>query len=95
MPFAMIRHQVKDFDQWKSVFDANAGWRKEQGETHYYVFRDVDHPDTIIVLLDFANMETAKRFMQLPSLQEKMMQSGVTGDLQITFVEEMESTYKS
>ena len=40
MQRTLIRHKVKDYDKWKSVFDENSANRKAGGEKGGHLFRN-------------------------------------------------------
>ena len=94
MPYTLVRHHVKDYDHWKTVFASNALWRKASGETHYYLFRDIDDQNLVTVMQEWDDLQQAHRFMRSEELKMRMAQAGVNEAPQIIFLEEMESSFK-
>lgn len=45
MTYVLIRHKVKDYDKWKSVFDENIDFRKAGGEIGGRLFQNMDDPN--------------------------------------------------
>ncbi len=42
MPYMFIRHKVKDYDKWKSVFDEHGSFRKANGSRGGWLMRNAD-----------------------------------------------------
>ena len=57
-----IENTVRDFDEWKAVFDKFDRFRAEKGMRAYRMARLVDDPNTITVDLDFDSVEDATAF---------------------------------
>ena len=76
----VIRHQIGDYDVWRSAFDRDASDRQEHGCTQEAVFRAVDDPTTILVLMEYPSREAALGFLGNPVLKAAMQTSGVIGE---------------
>ena len=50
MASMLIQHKVKDFTEWKKVFDSAAGLRSSSGELSAQVFRDASDPNKLIII---------------------------------------------
>jgi len=57
-----IQNTVKDFDEWKAVFDKFDRFRTEKGMRSYRMSRRVDEPSDVVVDLDFDSLEAATAF---------------------------------
>jgi hypothetical protein len=57
-----IENTVKDFDEWKAVFDKFDRFRAEKGMRAYRMSRRVDEPNVVVVDLDFDSVEAATAF---------------------------------
>jgi hypothetical protein len=75
-----IENTVKDFDEWKAVFDKFDRFRVEKRMRGYRMARLVDDPNTIAVDLDFDSVEDATAFRgalaqiwQTPQSQEQLV----------------------
>jgi heme-degrading monooxygenase HmoA len=79
MIHTMIRQNVKDFDAWKIVFDEHGSERKLSGSKGGHVFRALDDPNNVFVLLEFDDLKKLKEFMSSDSLKEAMKKAGVVG----------------
>jgi quinol monooxygenase YgiN len=83
MGMIVIHHRVRDFAAWKLGFDAHAAARKAAGLNKAHVLRAVGDPDTVTVLLDFANVDKAKAFGASADLKAAMKAAGVVGKPEI------------
>lgn len=80
MVYLNIRHTVSDYDRWQSGFDANRSVRRAAGATgKRQIFRDVENPNTVTVILEWDNVENAAKFLADPAVQEAMQKAGVVG----------------
>src|SRR5262249_37785443 len=50
MPYMLIRHKVKDYTKWKTVFDAHNAMRKSGGEKTYQIFHTGANPKNLVLL---------------------------------------------
>lgn len=87
MSHVIVKHKVKDFGEWKKVFNSAYDFRKANGETNYQIYTDVDEPNMVIGLFEYPNQEMAKAFFEMNELKQKMMEAGVVGEPAIHFVQ--------
>ncbi|MBW8751518.1 MAG: hypothetical protein JF565_08840 [Propionibacteriales bacterium] len=78
-----IENTVKDFDEWKAVFDKFDRFRAEKGMRAYRMSRRVDDPNSVVVDLDFDSVEAATAFRgaleqiwQTPQSKEQLVSHG-------------------
>ena len=88
MIHAMIRQNVKDFEAWKKVFDEDGSNRKMAGSKGGHVFRALDDPNNVFVLLEFENQDKANKFMNSDRLIETMKNAGVLGKPDVYLMDE-------
>ncbi len=79
---------VRDYDDWKAIFDSGERVRREFRCTGHEIFRDVDDPNRVTILLEFPTKDRAKAFLEEPRLQEKMRESGIDGEVSTSYVYE-------
>jgi heme-degrading monooxygenase HmoA len=84
----MVRHKVADYVRWKEAFDGHLSARKAAGEVGNRVLLSVDDPHEVTLLLDWDSLERARRFAKSDDLKQKMQQSGVVGDPDVSFLED-------
>lgn len=84
---AIIEHKVKDFDAWKTGFDADEPARKEAGITGYAVSQDPKDPKHVTVWLEADTKEALSAMLASKELAAKMKEAGVIGKPKTTIVE--------
>ena len=92
MPYMLIRHKVKDFAKWKSVYYEHADVRKDGGSKGAHLFRNADNPNEVLILFEWENLDKARKFAQSENLQQKMQEAGVSEKPDIYFLEKVEQT---
>lgn len=88
MPYLLVRHKVQDYARWRPVYDEHGATRKAGGCKGTHVFRSADNPNEIVVLLEWDDLANARRFAQSPDLREIMQRAGVTGQPDISFLDD-------
>lgn len=91
MPYALSRIKVKDHARWELDFDSedSIAMRKASGEKSYQLFRTEDDPNTLWLLCERDNLDSARKFLQSKELQEALQRSGVIGQPDNYFLEEV------
>ena len=75
-----VRHTVADYEKWRPFFDTDDARRRAAGATGVtQIFRDVNDPNTITILMEWDNAENARKFAEDPALGEVMQKAGVVG----------------
>jgi hypothetical protein len=77
MAFLMTRVQVGDYDAWKPMFDADPPGARSTAKGHR-VFRLVDDPDEVLVLVEFDSTHEAQ------AAHDKLLASGVLDRVTVT-----------
>jgi len=90
MPYLLVRHRVENFETWKPIFDEHGATRGEHGGKGGYLFRSAEDPNEIVLLLEWEDLEKARRFAQSEDLREAMQRAGVADRPDIYFLEELE-----
>jgi len=78
-----VENTVRDFDEWKAVFDKFDRFRAEKNMRGYRMARRVDDPHQVVIDLDFDTVEDATAFRgaleqiwQTPQSQEQLVAHG-------------------
>jgi hypothetical protein len=78
-----VENTVRDFDEWKAVFDKFDRFRAEKGMRAYRMSRMVDDPNKVVIDLDFDSIEAATEFRgaleqiwRTPQSQEQLVSHG-------------------
>ena len=82
----MIRHTVRDFNEWKPGYDSHLPVREAAGLTESQLLRGSDNPNEVVILLKVADLAKAKTFIGSPDLKNVMQEFGVTGVPEITIL---------
>jgi hypothetical protein len=64
MPTLLIEHSISDFDTWYEAFGRFAARRAEGGVLSERIRQPVDDPLYVLIDLDFATVDEARRFHQ-------------------------------
>jgi hypothetical protein len=87
VPFDVVdvRHTIKDYAQWRPVFDADSTNRKAAGGQDLVVGRDVDSANNLLVVVKCSDLAKARAMMVDPKLKAAMEKGGVISKPDITF----------
>lgn len=88
MATVLIQHKVKDFAEWKKVFDSAADMRTSSGEISAQIFRDAGDPNSLTVLNKWDSLENAQKFVHSPDLMAATEKAGVAGPPTVLFLNE-------
>lgn len=75
----LVTHEVKDFDAWKKVYDADKVNRDKAGFKELFVSRETEKPSVVHLGFQSASAEKVKAFMDNPELKGVMEKAGVVG----------------
>jgi hypothetical protein len=91
MGMMIIRHKVRDYGQWRPVFDAHAGMQTAAGLTNPRVYHSADsNKSEIVVVFDTKDTKVAKEFASSADLKEAMIKAGVEDMPTIYFLESID-----
>ncbi len=89
MASMLVQHQVKDFADWKKVYDSVADLRSSNGELSDKIYRDESDPNSLTIIFKWDSIANAQRYAQSPELKAAMEQAGVEGPPNIHFLNEV------
>ena len=75
----IAKHEVADYDAWRSVYDTVDGLRAEHGCTDAEVMVDPADANSVFILHRFPTLEQAQAFAGSDALREAMGRAGVQG----------------
>jgi hypothetical protein len=90
MIHVLIRHKVKDYDEWKKFFDDHAANRKSGGSMGGHIFRSNHDPNEVHILMEMESLEKAEMFILSEPLKKTMKEAGVMGKPEIVFLDKGE-----
>ena len=82
----IVQHAVKNFDDWKKVFDGHIGSRERTGVVDLFVSHPVGDSTDVHMMFGIANPEEAMGYMTSDALRIAMKLSGVVGEPRAYFV---------
>jgi len=88
----MIIKSVKDYDKWKSSFDEHENMRKSMGSRGASVLRNKNVPEQVVVIIEWEDMKSAKKFVETEDLILTMEKAGVIGLPAVYYLEEKDRT---
>ena len=91
MTFVSVKHKVRDYKAWKSVFDNFGETRKSAGEKSFQICHEEDNPNDLNLMFEWDNDENARSFMTSSELKNTMQKAGVLEHPQIHFLKEVDS----
>lgn len=88
MAFMLLQQEVADYTQWRAVFDSNEEVRRSRGVQSTRVFRGLENPNTVTLLVEWDNVEHAKGWLNDARLRAAMQEAGVLSAPAVTFLNE-------
>ena len=89
MPYLIVKHKVKDFNQWLAVFESHAEAQKEAGFGEPQILRDYKDPNMVVCLFKVQDIMKARAFTQAPNVADVIEQAGVIGTPEGLWLEEL------
>lgn len=88
MTYLLMQQEIVDYEKWRSVFDSMESVRRSAGARSERIFRGVDNPNAVTLLITWDDIESARNWMGDPRLREALKQAGVIGQPSITYLDE-------
>jgi heme-degrading monooxygenase HmoA len=82
----LVQHKVKDFTNWKKVYDSQASLRSSSGEISDQIYHNASDPNQLVLVFKWNSVENAQKFANSPELKAAMEKAGVEGPPTITFL---------
>ncbi len=95
MIHVLVRHEVADYAEWKSVFEAALDWRQKNGERSYRIFRGTGNFNDLTLLFEWESLESARAFLSSDELKARMAKAGVRGQPDVEFLSELHIVRRS
>lgn len=87
MNHVVVRHRIKDYIQWKAVFDETEDLRHRYGLGRGWIHRGINDPNELVVTLEFQDIAKVQEFFECEELREAMNRGGVVGEPEIMYLE--------
>ena len=87
----IVRHRVRDYGQWRPIFDGHAEMQRAAGLINPRVYHSADsNKSEIVVVFDTEDTKKAMDFAASADLKEAMMQAGVMDTPTVYFLESID-----
>ena len=88
MGMMIVRHKVRDYGEWRPIFDGHVEMQRIAGLINPRVYHSADSDKSeIVVVFDTKDTKMAKDFAASTDLKEAMMKAGVLDTPTIYFLE--------
>jgi heme-degrading monooxygenase HmoA len=91
MVYLLLRHNVEDYDKWRTVYDQHGSMRKKHGGSQGRVFRNQNNPQEVVLLMKWDTVQNATKFAESDDLKKTMEHAGVMGKPDVLFLDEATS----
>ncbi len=88
MIYLIVRHKVKDYEKWRTVYDSDAEDRKKYGQISDRVLQNLDNPNDITLLFKWQSREKVQEFFQTQNLKARLLEGGVINQPEIIYLKE-------
>lgn len=88
MVYLLMQQEIADYTQWRAVFDSNEELRRSRGVQSTRVFRGLENPNAITLLVEWDNIEHAKSWLNDTRLRAALQEAGVLSAPAVTFLNE-------
>jgi hypothetical protein len=86
---AIIQHEVRDFAEWKKVFDADQPNVEKAGAKLLGLYTSIKNPKDVTMIYEAPNAELYDILMSDPERQEAIKRAGVIGVPVATFLKKV------
>lgn len=77
MVTVIIQNEVKDFAEWKKVFDADNLDRTKEGVNLIALYTSINNPNDVTMIFEAPSAEVYEKIMSDPGRQEDLKKAGV------------------
>jgi hypothetical protein len=82
----MARIKVIDFNAWKQAYDRGRSLRDSVGIREFNLWRNVDDPLDVMLLLHATHIAKARAYFESEELAQRMAAAGVQGPPEIVYL---------
>lgn len=86
MVTAIISHEVKNYSDWRKIFDGDEVNRAKAGLKITGVYQSVENPNMLTMIGEAPSVEVAAAYMQKPELKAAMEMAGVISMPEVKFL---------
>jgi hypothetical protein len=86
MGYLLVRHKVKEYHEWKRVFDAHKDAQRTAGLKIEKVMRNLYEPDEVFLFFEVMDLAKARGFVFSEDVANAQAQAGVVDKPDIYFL---------
>ncbi len=86
MGYLLVRHKVREFHEWKRVFDAHKDAQRDAGLRIERVLRNLYEPNEVFLFFEVIDLAKARGFVFSPEVPNAQGESGVVDKPDIYFL---------
>jgi hypothetical protein len=86
MGYLLVRHKVKEYHEWKRVFDAHKDAQRTAGLKIEKVMRNLYEPDEVFLFFEVMDLAKARGFVFSEDVANAQAQAGVIDKPDIYFL---------
>jgi hypothetical protein len=86
MGYLLVRHKVREFHEWKRVFDRHKDAQRDAGLRVEKVMRNLYEPDEVFLFFEVLDLAKARGFISSADVSAVQAESGVIDKPDIYFL---------
>lgn len=86
--YILVRHKVRDFNEWKRAYDAHLTKRAEAGLSEVHLMRGDADANEVVILFSAIDLGLARAFSSSGELRATMQDAGVIDRPDIYYLNE-------
>jgi hypothetical protein len=86
MGYLLVRHKVREFHEWKRVFDAHKDAHRHAGLRIERVMRNLYDPNEVFLFFEVIDLAKARGFVFSSEVPNSQAESGVVDEPDIYFL---------
>jgi hypothetical protein len=86
MGFLLVRHKVKEYHEWKRVFDSHHDAQHTGGLRVEKVLRNLYEPNEVFLFFEVMDLAKARNFVSSPEVSKAQAEAGVVDKPDIYFL---------
>lgn len=86
MGYLLVRHKVKEYHEWKRVFDTHKDAQRHSGLRIEKVMRNLYEPNEVFLLFEVTDLAKARGFVSSSEVTSAQAEAGVVDKPDIYFL---------
>jgi hypothetical protein len=86
MGYLLVRHKVKEFHEWKRVFDLHKDAQRDAGLRLEKVMRNLYEPNEVFLFFEVLDLAKARGFLYSPEVSSAQVQAGIVDKPDVYFL---------